>query len=412
MYADKYKFIETELRKRKEHHRLRTLQPVMPLAGAEIIVNGRPMTNFCSNDYLGLAKHPLLRQRAIEFMKLFGAGSTASRLICGTMKCFEDIEEKLAGLKETERSLIFNSGFQANVSILPALTDRESLILSDSLNHNSIIQGALLSRCRVERFRHNDLEHLRQLLKQYRQKGTQRILVVTESVFSMDGDQSDIRALVDLAQEYEALLIVDEAHATGVLGHRGMGLTCGTRVDLTIGTFGKACGSFGSYIACSERMRDYLINCCPGFIYTTALPPAVIGPIDAALDLIPTMDKERRELHNNSDFLRASLQAQGWSTGNSSTQIIPVIIGDEKETLSFSNWLAENGILATAIRPPTVEQGRSRIRLTLSALHTRKQIEKLIDIFGKWRNNKKVIPGSQEPEFRSQKNFEVTSPGL
>ncbi len=384
MSADKYTFIETELNKRKTGHHLRSLQPVIPLAGAEVKVDGRTMLNFCSNDYLGLAKHPMLQQRAIEFMKRYGAGSTSSRLICGTLQCFEDIEEKLAILKKTECSLIFNSGFQANVSILPALTDRQSLILSDSLNHNSIVQGALLSRCRIERFRHNDLEHLRQVLKQNRQKETRRILIVTESVFSMDGDRSDISTLVDLAQEYEALLIVDEAHATGVLGPRGMGLTCGTQVDLTIGTFGKACGSFGSYIACSKKMRDYLINCCSGFIYTTALPPSVIGSIDAALDLIPTMDKQRRVLYQNADFLRSSLNKLGLSTGNSSTQIIPIIIGDEKEAVALSRLLAENGILATAIRPPTVEPGRSRIRLTLSALHTREHIEKLIDIFSKW----------------------------
>ena len=398
MDADKYKFIETELNRRRIGDQLRSLRALTPLAGAQVNADGRRMLNFCSNDYLGLAKHTLLQQRAIEFMRNYGAGSTASRLICGTIQCFEDVEEKLACLKETESSLIFNSGFQANVSILPALTNRQSLILSDSLNHNSIIQGALLSRCRVKRFRHNDLQHLRQLLKQHRQKETQRILIVTESVFSMDGDRSDIRSLVDLAQEFEALLIIDEAHATGVLGPRGMGLTCGAQVDLTIGTFGKACGSFGAYIACSKKMRDYLINCCSGFIYTTALPPAVVGSIDAALDLIPTMDKQRRKLHQNADFLRSSLNKLGLSTGNSSTQIIPVIIGGEKETIALSKWLADNGILATAIRPPTVEPGRSRIRITLSALHTRKQVEQLIKIFKKWRDNQRVT--TKEPELK------------
>ena len=386
MSANKYRFIEDELKTRKSRHQLRSLQAITPLDGMQVAVGGRAMLNFCSNDYLGLAKHALLQQRAIEFMERYGAGSSASRLICGTIQCFEDVEAKLAQLKETESSLIFNSGFQANVSILPTLTDRQSLILSDSLNHNSIIQGALLSRCRTERFRHNDVHHLRQLLKQHRQKGTQRILIITESVFSMDGDRSDIRALVDLAQEFEALLIVDEAHATGILGHRGMGLTCGAQVDLTIGTFGKACGSFGSYIACSRKMRDYLINCCSGFIYTTALPPSIIGSIDAALDLIPTMDKQRRELLNNANFLRSALNNLGISTGNSSTQIIPVIIGNEKETIALSQWLADHGILATAIRPPTVGQGQSRIRITLSALHTRKHVEQLLKIFTQWRD--------------------------
>ncbi|MBT4513128.1 MAG: 8-amino-7-oxononanoate synthase, partial [Chloroflexi bacterium] len=330
-------------------------------------------------------KHPALQQRAIEFMERYGAGSTASRLICGTYDCFDQVENKLAALKGTEAALILNSGFQANVSLLPALTDRHSLILSDRLNHRSLVEGTLLSRCRVIRFRHNDLDHLRQLLQENQIGRYSRTLIITESVFSVDGDRSDIDALVQLSEEFQALLVVDEAHATGVLGERGMGLTCGKNVDLTIGTFGKALGSFGSYVTCSEPMRDYFINRCSGFIYTTALPPSVIGSIDAALDLIPSMEEERTELHRKADFLRSSLQTMGWSTGTSDSQIIPVIVGNEKETLELSKWLEQHGILAIAIRPPTVENGQSRIRLALSSLHTQEHIEFLIDTFRKWQ---------------------------
>ncbi|MCK4817210.1 8-amino-7-oxononanoate synthase, partial [bacterium] len=301
---NKYAFIDTELEGRQSRHQRRRLHTVTPLTEIETMVEGRRMLNFCSNDYLGLSKHPLLRQRAVEYMNRYGAGSTSSRLICGTYDCFEHVEKKIASLKETEQALILNSGFQANVSLIPALADRKTLILSDSLNHNSIVQGALLSHCQIARFRHNDLDHLRKLLKGDRNKGISRILIVIESVFSVDGDQSDINALVELSEEFQALLIVDEAHATGVLGKHGMGLTCGKKVDITMGTFGKACGSFGAYIACSGKIRDYLINCCSGFIYTTALPPSVIGSIDAALDLVPTMDKERLDLHLKADFLR------------------------------------------------------------------------------------------------------------
>ena len=381
---NRFTFIEKELEERKSRHHLRSLRTVAPHSGVEVTVNGRPMLNFSSNDYLGLSGHPLLKQRATQFMERYGAGSTASRLICGTYECFDRVEQKLAALKGTESALLLSSGFQANVSILPALTDRHSLILSDRLNHRSLVEGALLARCRVIRFQHNDLDHLRQLLEENQEKNHSRTLIVTESVFSVDGDRSDIDALVKLAKEFESLLIIDEAHATGVLGDRGMGLTCEKKVDLTIGTFGKALGSFGSYITCSEQMRAYFINCCAGFIYTTALPPSVVGAIDAALDLIPAMENERLDLHHKAERVRASLNELGWSTGDSTTQIIPIIVGDEAQALALSEWLEEQGILAVAIRPPTVEKGQSRIRLALSTQHTQEHIEKLIDAFRKW----------------------------
>lgn len=382
--SNKFAFIEKELEDRSSRHHLRSLQTVVPISGVEATINGHAIINFSSNDYLGLSGHNLLKQRATEFMERYGTGATASRLICGTYECFDKVEQKLAGLKGSESALLLSSGFQANVSILPALTDRYSLILSDRLNHRSLVEGSLLSRCRVLRFRHNDLDHLRQLLTENRDKGHSRILIVTESVFSVDGDQSDIDELVEIAGEFEALLIIDEAHATGVFGDRGMGLTCNKKVDLTIGTFGKALGSFGSYVTCSEQMRSYFINCCAGFIYTTALPPSVVGSIDAALDLIPTMDNERLDLHHKAEQVRSSLNELGWNTGESTTQIIPVMVGDESQTLALSKWLEEQGILAVAIRPPTVEKSQSRIRLAISALHTDEHIEQLINAFRKW----------------------------
>jgi len=378
---EKYRFIEEELNRRKRQSLLRQLQTVTPLKGVDVRIKGQKAVNFSSNDYLGLSKHPLLTKRAIEFTKHYGTGATASRLICGNYDCFQAVEEKLAHLKGTEAALILNSGFQANVSILPALADRETLILSDQLNHNSIVQGALLSRCRILQFRHNDMAHLEELLKDNVNKGFSRRLIVTESVFSVDGDQSDIGSLVELASAFDALLVVDEAHATGVLGRRGMGLCCGKGVDLIIGTFGKACGSFGAYAACSHRLRDYLVNCCSGFIYSTAMPPPVIGSIDAALDLIPAMDKERKELHSKADFVRLHLQKLGWGTGASNTQIIPVMIGRETEALALSRHLENVGVLATALRPPTVPEGQSRIRLALSVTHTMEQLEYLIQQF-------------------------------
>ena len=284
-------------------------------------------------------------------------------------------------LKGTEAALIFNSGFQANVSLLPALTDKNSLILSDALNHNSIVHGALLSRCAVQRFDHNDLDHLVRLLEENRNGNYSRILIVTESVFSVDGDRSDIDGLAGIAEDFDTLLMVDEAHATGVLGPHGMGLACGKGVDLIMGTFGKACGSFGAYVACSREMRDYLINTCSGFIYSTAMPPSVVGSIDAALELIPGMDRERLNLQFHAQMFRDDLQEMGWDTGSSTTQIVPVIIGEEREALSLSDRLRKEGILASALRPPTVRSGRSSIRFGLTSLHTDEDLEMVVNIF-------------------------------
>ena len=380
---DKYDFITSALEERKNNHLFRSLKTVVPLADTEIDVNGRKMINFCSNDYLGLAAHPLLKQRAIEYTEKYGAGSTASRLVCGNYDCFEKLEDKLARLTGHEGAIVFNSGFQANVSLLPALTDSDTLIFSDFLNHNSIIQGCKLSRCYVNTFRHNDLDHLEDLLKASAGNHP-RNFIVTESIFSMDGDVCDIDTLISLSEKYNALLFVDEAHATGVVGKNGMGVSSNKNVDMVMGTFSKGVGSFGAYISSNNMIRDYLINFCNGFIYTTALPPAVIGAIDAALELIPGMDKERKELMANSDRLRSGLSKMGYDTGKSTTHIIPVIIGEEKEALRLSGWLEENNVLATTFRPPTVPRGQSRIRIALTAAHNEKHVDLLLDLFGRW----------------------------
>lgn len=350
------------------------------------MMDGSRMVNFCANDYLGLSMHPLVQERSQAYVRKYGAGSTASRLICGNFECYEAVEDKLARLKQVEAGLILSSGFQANISVIPALAGKDSLILSDALNHNSLIHGCRLARSKIVVYRHNDMQHLADLLAHHADKGFKGIFVITESVFSMDGDRADLAALVELSKKFGAFLIVDEAHATGVLGKMGMGLTCGLDIDLVIGTFGKACGSFGAYLACSQKLREFMVNCCAGLIYSTALPPAVLGAIDAALDLIPAMDKERLSLHDNARYLRLQLQALGWETGLSSTQIIPVLTGKEADTLALAQWLAQNHILAVAIRPPTVPEGASRIRLSLSAVHERSHLDALVHAMDEWRN--------------------------
>jgi 8-amino-7-oxononanoate synthase len=381
---DKFDFIDNEFQRRQAANQVRCLRRVTPLDKGRVIINGRTLINVSSNDYLGLSRHPLLAERAAEYLEKYGAGATASRLICGNYTCVEETEARLAALKQTPAALLFNAGYQANATLLPALCDRNALVLSDRLNHNSIIAGCRLSRCAVQAFAHNNMDDLERLLADNANSGFSRIIIVTETVFSMDGDTCDINRLSALAERFGAILMVDEAHATGVFGTNGMGLACGAGADLVMGTFGKGCGSFGAYVACSEKMRQYLINCCPGFVYSTGLPPPVIGAIDAALELIPGMDQDRRRLLDNAAFLRQRLNRLGLSTGASATQIIPVILGEEKRALSLSAWLEERGFLAVAIRPPSVPAEQSRLRISLSAVHDRPDVEALAGAIEQW----------------------------
>lgn len=381
----KVDFIDKALAIRKSNHLLRRLKKITPLSEVEIEVDGKKMLNFCSNDYLGLSRHPLLKRRAVDFINRYGAGSTASRLVCGNYECFDIVEKKLSCLTGQESALVFNSGFQANVSLMPALADRESLILSDVLNHNSIVQGCLLSRCHVKTFRHNNLNHLEEILRGEKREKYSRIIIVTESIFSMDGDTCDIDNLVKLADQYDSLLVLDEAHASGVAGKNGMGLGSGKNIDIVMGTFSKAAGSFGAYVGSDRIVREYLVNFCYGLIYTTALPPSVLGTIDGALDLIPEMDKDRERLMSISRDFRERLADLGYDTGRSTTHIIPVMIGNESDALRLSDWLEENNVLAMTFRPPTVPVGESRIRLALTAAHTREHVDLLTELFKKWR---------------------------
>ena len=350
-----------------EANRLRRLRPWHWSKGELHDADGRSLIDASSNDYLGLSQHPLVKARAAEWAERHGAGAPASRLVTGTRDITLAVEQRLADFKRCEAALLFSTGFQANTTVIPALArvgDGETAIFSDALNHASIVHGCRLARARTQVFRHNDLDHLDQLLGQF----PGRKLIVTESVFSMDGDRADLPALVQLAERHGAALYVDEAHATGVLGPQGRGLAAESGgVDVVMGTLGKAFGAFGAYIAGSRTLIDYLVNRCPGFIYTTALPPAVLGAVDAALDLVPDMDQERAQLARNSQRLRDVLTHLNYDTLGSSTQIIPAVIGSEADALAAAQRLENAGVLTVAIRPPTVPEGTSRLRLTLHA---------------------------------------------
>ena len=333
-----------------------------------------------SNDYLGLAHHPLLIERARDWAGR-GTGARASRLVTGTLDLHEQVEAKLARLKGTEAALLFASGWQANASVLAALfrMAETALVFTDALIHASMHHGCRAARVTQIRFRHNDLGHLAALLEAHAGAPGRRF-IVTESVFSMDGDRADVAALAALAQRYDAFLYLDEAHATGVLGHRGMGLSCGVAgVDVVMGTFSKALGGFGAYVAGSRVLCDWLVNACSGFIHTTALPPPVLGAIDAALDLVPGMTAERARLMGSAARVREALAAAGIDTGGSTTQIVPAILGGERETLAWAEALRARGVLAIAIRPPTVPRGTSRLRIALSAAHSDAAIGMLVE---------------------------------
>jgi 8-amino-7-oxononanoate synthase len=382
---NKLLFLTDFIDQRKQVNQQRHLRTLIISDQAEVQYNGRTLINFCSNNYLGLANHPLLKQRAIDYINQYGTGATASRLVCGNFHFHEEVEAKIATLMQYESALLFNSGYQANLTLLPALADRYSLILADKHNHHSLLQGAKASGAKVVRYRHNDLNHLEFLLQNAAQGPYTRKWIVTESIFSMDGDSSDLDALAVLSKKYSALLYVDDAHATGIAGVNGMGHTSHrSGMDIAVGVFGKAGGASGAFAACSKLMHTYLIQCCAGIIYSTALPPSIVGAIDGALEIIPQLETERKKLHENITSLRNTLQQLGFNTGASTTHIIPLMMKTEMQALALATWLEQNGILAIAIRPPTVPAGCSCVRISLSAMHTQQHLDQLLTALQKW----------------------------
>ncbi|HUC62063.1 MAG TPA: pyridoxal phosphate-dependent aminotransferase family protein [Alphaproteobacteria bacterium] len=369
----------------KRLHRFRSLRAGAPAAPGRVARDGRELLDFSSNDYLGLARHPKLVEAARHAAARWGTGAGASRLVTGTSELHEAIEVKLARLKGTEAALIFPSGFQTNATVIPALLRRdlleaEPLVFADALMHASMHQGCRAAGVKPILFRHNDLGHLETLLAEQAARPAARF-ILAESLYSMDGDCADVPALATLAERYGAFLYLDEAHATGVLGPNGMGLagTAPGRVPLIMGTFSKALGSSGAFVACSNALRDYLVNRCAGFVYSTALAPPALGAVEAALDLAPQLGAARAHLMKQATRLRAAFQSLGLDTGRSASQIVPALLGAEETALALSASLEARGMLAVAIRPPTVPPGTSRLRFSLSAAHSAADIDRLIE---------------------------------
>jgi 8-amino-7-oxononanoate synthase len=348
------------------------------IIGAE----GRSYINFSSNDYLALRFNEALIGRAMQWAEIYGVGSGASRLVTGNLDLFAPLEAKIGQLKKKQAALVMASGFQTNAAVLQALLDRsvlgaEPLVFTDRLNHASMHFGCQAAEVRQIRYRHCDAAHLGELLSHYQGDDRPRF-ILTESVFSMDGDIAPLAEIARLAREYEACLIVDDAHATGILGEGGSGLS--GDADIVIGTFSKALGGFGGYVASTETVRDYLINRCGGLIYSTALPPPVLGAIDAALDSVPGMGAERAYVASLAERFRAGASAIGLDTGASTTQIVPVILGLPEAAIAMSHRLRQAGLWATSIRPPTVPPGTARLRLAFTAAHQETDIDRLLDV--------------------------------
>jgi len=338
-----------------------------------------------SNDYMGLSRHAEVVERACRFARQWGAGAASARLIRGTLPPHEALEERLARLKGCEAALVMGSGFQTNASAIAALLDERALgaqplVLADKLNHASMHEGCRLAGARQLRYRHLDMDHLESLLNKHAHENRPRF-ILSETVFSMDGDRADVPALAALAARHGAFLYLDEAHATGVLGPTGMGLAEGVPLErgLIMGTLGKSLGGYGAYVCSSRTVREFLVNRAGGFIFSTALPPPCLGAADAALDLIPGMGPERARLLELSARLRARLADAGLDTARSSTQIVPVILGGEERALNAMRALRGEGVLAVAVRPPTVPEGSSRLRLSLTALHTSGDVDRLAE---------------------------------
>lgn len=358
----------------------RTLSPLESATGPIVHYAGRQVLLLSSNDYLGLATHPEVVQAAVQATERYGAGSGASRLVSGTLPPHVHLEAALARFKGSEASLLFGSGYLANLGVIPALIGRGGLIVADRLCHASLIDGCRLSQADVRVFRHGDSAHLETVLR--RRATSRRTLIVTEGLFSMDGDLAPLPELVSLAERYGAMLYVDDAHGTGIMGPTGRGTIehfgLETRIPFHMGTLSKALGSHGAYLVGSNDVVQYLINVTRPFIFTTALPPAIAAAASVALTVVQREPERRTRLWSNRQHLFTGLQRLGFRMTATDSPIVPVVVGDAAKASAFADRLLAHGVYATAIRPPTVPEGTSRIRFTVTSEHTTAQLDEAL----------------------------------
>ncbi|HEY1354561.1 MAG TPA: glycine C-acetyltransferase [Ktedonobacteraceae bacterium] len=353
---------------------------------ATVVMDGREVITLSSNNYLGLTVHPKLRQAAREAIDRYGVGSGAVRTIAGTMTLHNELEQKLARFKHTEASLTMQSGYATNLGVISALMQENDLIVSDELNHASIIDGIRLCRAPRKIFRHKDMTDLRRVLEEARSV-TGKVMVVSDGVFSMDGDIAPLPAIVALAEEYGAFVMVDDAHSSGVLGKNGRGSVSHFGLDghvaLQIGTLSKGIGALGGYVACSQDMRDYLLNRARPILFSTSHPPSVVATCIAALDILESDTSLVERLWENTSFFKKGLSQLGFQTGQSETPITPVIVGEGARAVQLSSRLFAEGVFAQAIVYPTVAVDKCRVRTIVTALHTNAELSRALDVFAR-----------------------------
>ena len=345
--------------------------------GGIIFQNNKRILNFSTNDYLNLSNHPYVKEKAIKATEKYGAGSGSSRLVSGTLSIHEELEAKIAHHKNYSDALVFGSGYMANIGIIPSLANRKDVIISDRLVHSCILDGIKLSGAKHVRFKHNDLISLKTRLQECSDIQNKKIIVV-ESVYSMDGDLAPLKEIFALAEKHNALLMVDEAHATGTIGNSGRGLInqldLESKIPFAMGTMSKGIGSYGGFIACSNNFKKLLIQEASSFIYTTALPPSAISASIAAIEIIERESSLGLNLQKKSTKFRKIMNESGIDTMNSKSQIIPIVIGDNQKTLNIAERLSKEGIIVGAIRPPTVPEGSARLRVSISLAHTEEDL--------------------------------------
>lgn len=353
---------------------------------AESMLNGKKVINLSSNNYLGFANHPKLKKAAIEAVEKYGVGSGAVRTIVGNMDIHEELDRKLAEFKREEAVMTFQSGFNCNAGTIQAITEKGDLIISDELNHASIIDGARLSKADKTIYKHADMDSLESVLKENKDK-YRNMLIITDGVFSMDGDIAPLPEIVELAEKYGAMTYVDDAHGSGVLGESGRGTVdhfgLHGRIDFTIGTLSKAIGVVGGYVAGKKTMRDWLSHRGRPLLFSTSLPPAAVGAITEAINTLMSTTEYTDRLWDNAKYFKEQISKLGFDIGNSETPITPVIIGDEAKTMEFSKNLIDNGVFVSAIVFPTVPKGTGRLRCMVTAGHTKDQLDRAVEAFKK-----------------------------
>jgi glycine C-acetyltransferase len=375
--------LEREIETWRQEGVFRPLTEIESEQGSRVVIRGKEVIQLSSNNYLGLTTHPRLKEAALEAVRTYGAGTGSVRTIAGTFSMHERFEEKLARFKLTEAALVFQSGFTANVGVIASILGEEDVVISDELNHASIIDGIRLTKASRRIYRHADLDDLEKALKETQSARTR--LVVTDGVFSMDGDIAPLKEIVELCERYDAIVMVDDAHASGVLGKNGRGTVdhfgLHGRVHIQVGTLSKAIGVLGGYVAGSRTLRDYLIHRARPFLFSTSHPPAVTAACSAAIDVLLEEPELIDRLWENTRFFKEGLRKLGFDIGDSQTPITPVIVGEGAKAMALSDALFEEGVYAQGIAYPTVPKGKARVRTIVTATHTREDLQQALDAF-------------------------------